>query len=79
MDKTRAGIVSYTAAMQRKSSIAQAFSPYGWHTKINRLRLDVKAILGYPFGMGSKKLVAPGCAVTTHNVNFGVRTADGRR
>jgi hypothetical protein len=79
MNEIRTGIVAHAAAVKGKGDIAQASSFYAGYSEIDGLRLDVQAILGNPFAMGAKKLVAPRCAVSANDIDFSAGTAHGYR
>jgi len=72
-------IVAHAAAMERKGDLAQALGFHAGDSQIDRLRLHVEAVLGDTFTVGTKKLVAPGCAVPANDVNFSVGTPHSRR
>ncbi len=79
MNEIRAGIVAHTAAMKGKSDIAQMPRFHAGYSEINGLRLDVKAVFGYPFAMGTEIRVAPGSAVSANDIDFSAGPTRGHR
>jgi hypothetical protein len=70
------GIVAHAAPVERKSSFAQLLGIHAGHSKIDRLRLHVKAVFGNSLRMSAKELIAPRCSVSTYNIDLSARPVD---
>ena len=69
-------IVPDSSAMQSQGGSAQLGSLHAGNPEIQGHCFHMQAVPGDAGGMVAKELIAPGCAVTTYDVNFGARMPD---
>ena len=77
MDEIGSCIIPHPAAVQAESRIPQLRSAHARYANIDCLGLHVETVLRHAMAVGTKILIAPGCAVTAHNVDLGIGSSKG--
>jgi len=63
--------------MQAESRISELGSAHAGYANIDGHGLHVQTVLGHPMTVGPKIFITPRCAVTAHNIDFGIGAPEG--
>src|SRR5271154_2385996 len=78
MNEIGVRIVAHAAAMQGESRSTKCKRVHAGHAQVDRLRVNVQAVLRTSGGMSAKRFVRSWSAVTANDVNLGSRMPDRR-
>jgi hypothetical protein len=78
VNEVRCGIISDASTAQRKSNVVKLGRSEAGQANVNSLGLHVQAVFRHSGGMRPKKLVAPGRAIATNDIDFRISMAAER-
>lgn len=76
MNELGAGVVADASAMQAERGIAQRGRGNTWNANVDRAPFHVQAVWRDAVGRATEKFICPGRAVTTNDIDFGIRMAE---
>jgi hypothetical protein len=76
MNESRTRVITDPATTERKSSIVQRQGVNSWDADVNRVSLQVLALLRHTRRAGAKEFIAPGSAIPTNDVDLRIRMSD---